>query len=70
MPRPSDRVLVALASGNDDEALSWLQRSLERALLGTDAGTLGLIARNALSDPVLERPEFVEIRKQLLPGGL
>lgn len=65
---PGEWALVALASGNDKEALTWLQRSVDRGSPDVDSPTLMFIARNGFLDPVLERAEFVEVRNRL-PGG-
>ena len=66
---PGDWALAALANGDDDEALTWLRRSVERGAPGADAQSLGLIRRNLFADPVLARPEFEELRSRLPLGG-
>lgn len=62
---PGDWALAALSTGDTDVALQWLERAAARRALGADAGALVLIAQNWWSDPVLERPEFVEVRNRL-----
>jgi tetratricopeptide (TPR) repeat protein len=57
-----------LAVGHLDEALEWLQRGVEKATRHEpDTGYYSLmnIRMNATNDPVLERPEFVDVRDRL-----
>ena len=60
-----DWALAALSTGNNAVALQWLERFGARPTLGPGRQSMLVIARNPYSDPVLERPEFVEIRKRL-----
>jgi TolB-like protein len=62
---PGDWALAALSRGNDTEALQWLQQAAARRSAGSDWQSLFLIVQNLYSDPVLERPEFVEVRDRL-----
>jgi TolB-like protein len=64
---PGDWALAALSTGDNDVALQWLEQAASRRSLGADTGLLFLIAENRLADPVLERPEFVEVRNRLRP---
>lgn len=57
-----------LASGDEASALRWLQQGAEKAQSGTlDVGFLSLMVlkENVCNDPVLNRPEFVEVRRIL-----
>jgi hypothetical protein len=62
---PGDWALAALASGNQDEALTWLRRSVDRGVIGVDSQSLGVILRNSFGDPVLDQAPFVEVRNRL-----
>ena len=62
---PGDWALAALSTGDNSSALEWLERGIARPSPGPGWGNFVIIARNGFSDPVLERPEFVEIRKHL-----
>lgn len=62
---PGDWAIAALSTGDTDVALEWLENAASRRTLGADAGAVALIALNLWSDPVLERPEFVEVRNRL-----
>jgi TolB-like protein/Tfp pilus assembly protein PilF len=62
-----DWAIAALSTGDTDVALQWLEHAASRRTLGADAGALLLIALNFWSDPVLDRPEFVEVRNRLAP---
>ncbi len=55
--------------GDIEQALSWLKEAAEVRFVRDDEINLTLIKWNALIDPVLNRPEFVEVRKQLLNFG-
>jgi TolB-like protein len=60
--------LLHLAVEETDEALEWLERGAEKARRHElDAGYYSLmnIKMNFTDDPVLERPEFAEVRAQL-----
>lgn len=62
---PGDWALAALSTGDTDVALGWLEDAASRRTLGADTGAVAVIALNLWSDPVLERPEFVEVRNRL-----
>jgi TolB-like protein len=64
---PGDWAIAALSTGDTDVALQWLEHAAGRRTLGADAGALALISLNLWSDPVLDRPEFVEVRNRLAP---
>ena len=64
---PGDWAVAALSTGDNDVALQWLEQAASRRSLGADTGMLFMIAANYFSDPVLERPEFVEVRNRLGP---
>lgn len=64
---PGDWAVAALSTGDTDVALQWLENAASRRALGADAGAVLLIALNFWDDPVLERPEFVEVRNRLAP---
>ena len=64
---PGDWALAALSTGDNDVALQWLEHAASRRTLGADTNVLYAIAVNHWSDPVLERPEFVEVRNRLAP---
>jgi TolB-like protein/Flp pilus assembly protein TadD len=62
---PGDWALAALSTGDDSAALRWLEQAAARAAPGPGWQSTLIIARNAFPNPVLERPEFVEVRKRL-----
>ena len=62
---PGDWALAALIEGNQTEALQWLQRAAGQRPPKPDAVSVTLIATNRYSDPVLDQPEFVEVRNRL-----
>jgi hypothetical protein len=62
---PGDWALAALAVGNETDALEWLRRSVARPTIGPDRISINIIALNPYADPVLDRPEFVEVRNVL-----
>jgi TolB-like protein/Tfp pilus assembly protein PilF len=62
---PGDWALAALSTGETEVALQWLEHAASRRTLGADTGILFAISQNVWSDPVLERPEFVEVRNRL-----
>ena len=54
--------------GRHDEAIEQFETAIELRDNGTPAGGLtitNLLKSNALNDPVLERPDFIEIRNRL-----
>jgi adenylate cyclase len=60
--------LTHLAVGNVDEALEWLERGVDKASRHEpDAGYYSLmnVKMNYAADPVLDRPEFVDVRNRL-----
>ncbi len=60
--------LASLAVGNVDEALEWLEEGAAKASRHEpDAGYYSLmnLKMNYAADPVLERPEFVDVRSRL-----
>jgi TolB-like protein/Flp pilus assembly protein TadD len=62
------RALSNMAIGRHDEALKWLRIGAEKAARHEiDAGMFSLmnLKRNFTADPVLEQPEFVEVRGRL-----
>ncbi len=59
---------VHLAVGDEQTALEWLEVGAEKALnQEPDPGffTLMNLRMNVTGDPVLERPEFVDVRNRL-----
>lgn len=62
------RALMHLAIRDTEQALDWLERAAEKASRNEpDAGyfTLMNIKMNYAGDPILERPEFVDVRNRL-----
>ena len=60
--------LTHLSVGNASEALEWLERGVQKARRHEpDVGFYALmnIRMNATNDPLLERPEFVDVRERL-----
>jgi len=60
--------MLHLAVGNDDRALEWLRVAAEKIEnQELDAGYyyIVVIRANPLSDPILDQPEFVEVRSRL-----
>jgi hypothetical protein len=60
--------LAHLAVGNLDEALGWLERGAEKASrheLDPGYWSLMNIRMNYSNDPILKRPEFVDVRNRL-----
>jgi tetratricopeptide (TPR) repeat protein len=62
---PGERAVAALSAGNRAEALEWLRRAAARPTPGPDWLSLHTILTNRLSDPVLDQPEFVDVRSRL-----
>ena len=61
--------MASLAKGDESEALRWLNIAAEKARNHiADAGffSLMLIRLNESRDPVLEKPEFVDVRNRLV----
>ncbi len=59
---------INLAVGNTDEALEWLERGADKAgrhELDPGYFTLMNIRMNYSNDPVLEQPEFIDVRNRL-----
>lgn len=65
-PWPEFFAFAYLGAGDDRQALSWLNTWAENPGPSSGSG-LGraFFARNVYSDPVLERPEFIEVRRRL-----
>jgi Flp pilus assembly protein TadD len=62
---PGDWALAALSTGNDSEALQWLERTAARGSPGSDWQSVFILAKNYYEDPVLEQPGFVAVRGRL-----
>ncbi len=63
------RAITSLAIGDYDEALRWLDVAAGKASRHElDAGMFNLmnLKLNYMADPVLERPEFVDVRNRLV----
>ncbi len=54
-----------LAVGENEQALAALNRAIENPALVTEPFPLAFIKHNDWTDPVLEQPEFVEVRSRL-----
>ena len=68
---PGDWARAYLAIGDRDRALDWLNTAAkeieaEEAIIGWFS--LIIIATNSIADPVLEEPEFAEVRNRMLRG--
>jgi adenylate cyclase len=61
----ADRVLTALAVGDKQDALLWMERSASDRTPGPDWGAVRILFENPYRDPVLDEPEFVAIRSRL-----
>jgi len=62
---PGSWAAAYLSVGENDLALDWLERAAQVRTPDEGWTSLSIIGANALADPVLERPEFVEVRQQL-----
>jgi tetratricopeptide (TPR) repeat protein len=66
---PQALATVQLALGNDEQALATLQTDAERIeannLEALAQPTYAFIIWNTYNDPILNRPEFMEVRKRL-----
>ena len=51
--------------GNDDEALKWLDAAADQMESGNKLQFVVSMVQNIYDDPVLERPEFVAVRKRI-----
>ncbi|HUF72650.1 MAG TPA: hypothetical protein VMR74_07110 [Gammaproteobacteria bacterium] len=63
-----DWAMTYLAIGDAEQALQWLQRAVGKVEANEpDEGfwNLGHIRGNVFADPILERPEFIELRRKL-----
>ncbi len=63
-----DRTLIGLARGNRQEALDSLQAiidNIEAQRPDPGISALPLLRVNFVRDPVLDEPEFVDLREQL-----
>ncbi len=62
---PGHLALAHLAAGNYEESLGWYDTFIENADRPQgDTGLRPYIKANVFSDPILERPEFVEMRSR------
>ena len=61
---PVGWVLAYLGIDDTDQALVWLNAEAER-LVASDNQDTARIKSNAYSDPILDQPEFVEVRSRL-----
>jgi hypothetical protein len=57
--------LAYLAIGEQERALEWLNTAAENRIPDGGFMVLWWLRANAFSDPVLEQPEFVEVRSRL-----
>ncbi len=64
-PSATQRAVAQLALGNADEALELFEEAANFQLPSAGATITILIKNNMFNDPVLERPEFVEVRNRL-----
>ena len=62
---PMHRVLVSLAVGDQEEALRWLNEIIDNKDQNPPHTELSYIFANSFLDPVLEEPEFVEVRSRM-----
>jgi TolB-like protein/DNA-binding winged helix-turn-helix (wHTH) protein/Flp pilus assembly protein TadD len=62
---PAMLVVAFLASGDDERALRQARVTIDERPLGMDPFQLMVIQRNIWSLPVLERPEWLEVRAQM-----
>ncbi len=62
---PIQLALGQLAIGNTEESLRLFREAAEKRLPSPGATLNILIKRNVFNDPVLEQPEFVEVRKRM-----
>ena len=60
-----NRVLISLAHGETEEAFSLLKSAAEDKEPYEAPEVVTRIKANVFEDPVLERPEFVELRERL-----
>ena len=59
------RAASYLAIGNSEQALYWLNQAADSPVYDYGTEALILIKGNILSDPILDRPEFLEVRSRL-----
>ena len=57
--------LAYLAIGDQEKSLQWLTRAAENRMPDEGFSVMWLIRRNLLTDPILEQPEFVDVRSRL-----
>jgi hypothetical protein len=62
---PAMLVVAFLASGDDERALRQARVTIDERPLGMDPFQLMVIQRNIWSLPVLEQPQWVELRAQM-----
>jgi TolB-like protein len=63
-----DQTFIALARRNREQAIEWMQRTIDRIeAQRPDPGGMfvALLSGNVMRDPVLDDPEFVALREQL-----
>ena len=58
-------IIASLARGDEQQALSWLNRAVEEREVWLGQGIILRIKANTIQDPVLEKPQFAELREQL-----
>ena len=64
-PSTVQRAVNQLALGNTDEALQLFEEAADFRLPSAGATLTIMIKNNVYNDPVLERPEFVDVRRRL-----
>jgi hypothetical protein len=62
---PAMLVVAFLASGDDERALRQARVAIESRPLGMDPFQLMVIQRNVWSLPVLEQPQWLEVRAEM-----
>ena len=64
-PSPIQQAVGYLALGDPDEALSLFREAAANVLPFPGAELTIQIKRNIYNDPILDQPEFVEVRNRL-----
>ena len=62
---PAANFEIQMALGDEEQALYWLERIVEEQQPYQGTPVIVTLKQNALHNPVLEKPEFVELRNQL-----
>ncbi len=62
---PAERVLAYLGIGDEEQALEWLTYASENRRPENWSASEVDIAFNSYADPILDQPEFVEVRSRL-----